>query len=278
MVESPHRLPRAPDWKLLHSRTKSESHRDGRMMSYTKAFFDREQPGSTRSAEEIVPIIVDLVAPLSVVDVGCGRGDWLKSFRDRGVSELHGIDGEYAKNETFVLPLDVFEACDLEAPPPSSRTFDLVICLEVAEHLHPQYADGLVDFLTSLGSIVLFSAAIPFQGGIHHYNEQWQGYWAAKFVKRGYLPLDVLRPKIWNNSRVEYWYAQNTLLYVDKGKLESSPSLREANELSKGLPLSVIHPRFFDLSTRVRGASLYELLQGAGSVVRSLLRRREADA
>lgn len=78
------------------------------------------------------------------------------------------------------------------------------------------YADNFIDLLTSLGDIVLFSAAIPFQDGTHHVNCQPPQYWAEKFSVRGYDCYDILRPKFWGDGRIAWWYWQNSFLYVHR--------------------------------------------------------------
>jgi hypothetical protein len=88
------------------------------------------------------------------------------------------------------------------------------LCLEVAEHLPADSAPTLIDSLVSLGPVILFSAAIPFQGGTHHVNEQWPEYWARHFS-----PRDIMRTvrRRFGVHDVEWYYAQNILLYVERG-------------------------------------------------------------
>jgi hypothetical protein len=87
-------------------------------------------------------------------------------------------------------------------------------------------SDDIVNKLASLSKIILFSAAIPFQGGTEHQNEQWQSYWALKFRKIDYIPVDCIRPKIWDNPNVAYWYAQNILLYLHKDIINKYKTLK----------------------------------------------------
>jgi len=61
---------------------------------------------------------------------------------------------------------------------------------------------------------VLFGAAIPEQGGSSHINEQWQSYWAKKFIANGYTPIDIVRPQVAECDDVVQWYKNNILLYV----------------------------------------------------------------
>jgi hypothetical protein len=73
----------------------------------------------------------------------------------------------------------------------SSPPYPLVICTEVAEHIPPEHADALVDFLVKVSSATLiFSAAPPGQGGHDHVNEQPMQYWLDKFRPKG-LTVDT---------------------------------------------------------------------------------------
>jgi hypothetical protein len=96
-----------------------------------------------------------------------------------------------------------------------------------------------VDCLTRLGQVVLFSAAIPHQGGTHHVNEQWPDYWAALFERHAYTVVDAIRPRIWNDPDVEWWYAQNTLLFVHRD------SRARVSAPAGAGPLAIVHPRSY---------------------------------
>ena len=61
----------------------------------------------------------------------------------------------------------------------------------------------------------MFSAATPNQGGTEHINEQWQSYWAEIFIEQSYYPFDIIRPFIFGNEQVEWWYQQNIMLYIN---------------------------------------------------------------
>lgn len=182
----------------------------------------------------------------SVVDVGCAVGVWLAVFRELGVSDVLGIDG-YAPTEMLQIPESQFLKADLSQPLRLDRRFDLAICLEVVEHLPATSSDSIIESLTRLSDYVLFSAAIPFQGGNGHINEQWPDYWISRFAKHGYVPIDCIRPRIWNDPRVtdhSYHFAQNLLLLVDERRLAENPKLCEAYERTDAR-LSIVHPRFF---------------------------------
>jgi SAM-dependent methyltransferase len=215
----------------------------GRAQPYSRAFFRDVSGGARRSAQEIVPLVLDLVQPGSVIDVGCATGTWLALFRAHGVADILGVDGDYVERDRLEIPPEAFRSCDLTQPLALDRRFDLVVSLEVAEHLPGRCAGQFVASLTRLGPVVLFSAAIPHQGGTHHVNGQWQDYWAARFRERGYVAVDCLRWRVWTNDCVEYWYAQNAILYVEAAHLASHPVLRAEAVRSAGMPLAVVHPR-----------------------------------
>ncbi len=195
------------------------------------------------SAGVIVPLILELVKPQSVVDVGCGPGRWLQAFQQQGVKDILGMDGAWVPLDKLHVPRENFQVTDLTKPLSTPRRFDLVVSLEVAEHLVAESAETFVDSLASLGDVILFSAAIPDQRGFQHVNEQFQDYWAEKFRKRGFEGYDYIRPKTWALPQVSFYYSQNILLYVKKGNaLEAK--LKERQILPAGL-LSVVHPELY---------------------------------
>jgi hypothetical protein len=89
-----------------------------------------------------------------------------------------------------------------------------VISLEVAEHLPESSAAGFIHSLTQHGDIIVFSAALPGQGGQNHINEQWKDYWISYFNAEGYKVFDLIRPLIWNNLLVDWWYKQNIMVFA----------------------------------------------------------------
>jgi SAM-dependent methyltransferase len=195
---------------------------------------------SSESVNIIVPFLLEYVSPKSVVDVGCGNGLWLQAFKNNGITDILGLDGQWYKPSLLFKHIDKseFMCIDLEYPFVLSKFYDLVICLEVAEHISHEHADDLVHSLVNAGKTILFSAAIPAQGGFNHINEQWPTYWVAKFEKYGYCFYDVIRPKIWNNPKVEFWYKQNMFFVAPKNLMSS----KESPVVSY---LSIVHPDMY---------------------------------
>jgi cyclopropane fatty-acyl-phospholipid synthase-like methyltransferase len=182
--------------------------------NYGSTFYDRQREGSLSSAKVILPIVFDLIKPKSVVDFGCGVGTWLATAKWLGAEHCVGLEGSWVKAQPLAaLDLDVRDT-DLEQPVSFNERFDLAMSLEVAEHLSPQRSDSFVTDLCKASDVVVFSAATPGQDGDGHQNEQWPSYWAERFVRHGYMPLDIIRPIVQSDLTVQVWYRTNVLLYA----------------------------------------------------------------
>lgn len=216
---------------------------------YSDRFYATREEQAVLSADQVVPIILSYLQPRSVVDIGCGSGSWTHAFARHGVPEVIGVDGPWATNFNRNAP---FCAYDFGAEPTPFRpalpreSYDLALSLEFAEHVAPERADAVVDLLTSLAPVVVFSAAAPQQGGTGHVNEQWPAYWAEKFQARGFEACDFIRPLIWTNDKVRSWYRQNILVFFRDG-VPASLKARVAEEAVARLsaPPPLIHPEMF---------------------------------
>jgi SAM-dependent methyltransferase len=245
---------------------------------YDRSFYSLIDTWSRDSTEQIVPIVTSLIRPASVVDLGCGTGTWLAEFARHGVEKYLGIDGAHVDRSMLKFDASRFVAADLTAPLSlGSERFDLALSLEVAEHLPERYASGLVDSLVSLAPAVLFSAAVPLQGGANHVNERWQTYWAQLFAERQFVAIDAIRPRVWNNRKVASFYAQNMLCYVHEGMLRERPVLQSERERTRDWSLDIVHPRHYLVYASNQHLSLsgtLKLLPGlfAGTVRRRLRR------
>jgi len=116
---------------------------------------------------------------------------------------------------------DKFKIGDLESGFDLKRKFDLILCLEVAEHLDENAANRFIKSLTDHGDIIIFSAALPGQGGDNHLNEKPFSYWQKKFEQYGYFFADVFRERFWNNENIDWWYKQNMFLVVNKSMADT---------------------------------------------------------
>lgn len=188
-------------------------------MYYDSSFFKNLEKTAFDSSLQLIPLILSKFKSKSIIDIGCGNGIWLKTIEQFGIKNYLGIDGEYVKKDIFYADYSKFIQGNLEEEVNLNKKFDLAICLEVGEHLLDKYSTNLVKTIINHSDLVIFSAAIPGQSGTNHINEQWQSYWAKKFNDFGYEPLDMIRPIIWNNFNVSYWYRQNIVVYKKTGKV-----------------------------------------------------------
>jgi hypothetical protein len=234
-------------------------------MTYTTAFFKDQITGSRKSADMIAGICQELLHPESVIDIGCGVGTWLAAFRALGISDIAGYDGAWVDRQLLQIPDEVFHPVDLNQRLRTDRRYDLAVSLETAEHLRPERGDTFVADLVALAPAVLFSAAIPHQGGTGHLNEQWQDYWAALFADHGYEAKDCIRPRVWDSSPGALWYAQNTLLYVDESVSVDCPG---------GWPLRLVHPDLHELRATPGMLTLKEVARHIVPSARVSARRR----
>ena len=225
---------------------------------YDKVFFDQMTQGSLSSARVVLPILFHYFKPESIVDVGSGRGTWLKAAAECGVKEILGLDGDYVERDALLIDARNFQACNLAERIDLPKRFELAISVEVAEHLPFHRSESFVADLVRLSDLVLFSAALPYQGGTDHINEQWLEFWAILFRRHGYVACDLFRSRIWGNKSVEYWYSQNLMLFC---KQDIAANLFPAETIAADRPLSFVHPLVFVFNTTrfrpLSGQALY---------------------
>jgi len=232
---------------------------------YSRRFFAGQVDGSTRSASVVVPLLLSLLPTKSVIDIGCGLGAWAAEFSANGVPDVLGVDGDYVDRSQLRIPPDRFFAHDLTEPLQFDRRFDLAVCLEVAEHLPEWRAGGLVADLTSLAPCVLFSAAVPGPTGHNHINSQYLPYWVELFRRHGYEAIDPIRPRIWGNELVDWFYQQNIVLF-----LAPAHGLL-TKDVSK--PQSMIHQQLYE-QVRSLEPTLRGLLRELPGAIRRSIRNR----
>lgn len=244
-------------------------------MTYTAEFFVRRRAQALASATFILELMWERLHPQSVLDAGCATGTWLAEAKRKGAHRVRGIDGPWVPREHLEIGDSEFLEHDLgQSVPCRLGRFDLVLCIEVAEHLAPEASDQFVDFLTSHSDTVLFSAAIPGQGGTGHVNEQLQSYWHGKFLKRGFECFDVIRPVVWDVPDINVIYKQNMLLYVRGGSI-SLERLTAGEPLPRGISvpydLDRVHPDLYTMRLRSAKRGVCNKIADALAAVRRRL-------
>ncbi|HET6251468.1 MAG TPA: class I SAM-dependent methyltransferase [Tepidisphaeraceae bacterium] len=213
--------------------------------NYDSEFFAFASDTSSKSAYSMVPLAIEQLCPTSVLDIGCGAGAWLKVFVDKGISDYLGVDGDYVDKSALHIPYERFVAADLSLPLDLGRRFDMAVCLEVAEHIPERAADTLIASISRHADAVLFSAAIPHQGGTNHVNEQWPSYWSEKFRRRGYRCFDSIRWTVWNDPNVAWWFKQNTLIYLNNAALARLGDNSKLSRFETAEAPGIVHPTVY---------------------------------
>lgn len=209
---------------------------------YDEKFYTEQVQGSVRSAMIMLEILYKIYQPRSVVEFGCGLGGWLASAESLGALILKGFDGNWVNTEKLISKQIDFSAVNLEQDITVPDKYDLAISLEVAEHLTQKRAKTFVKNICSASDVVMFGAAIPYQGGANHINEQWQSYWIDLFEDEGYLCHDIFRKQIWDNIAVDCCYRQNTFLFIRK---KSELNLNKQFDNSEPSMHNLVHPEFY---------------------------------
>ena len=211
---------------------------------YPADFYQNRRLHTAHAARRLLAALPEGLPRASIADIGCGTGTWLAAALASGFATALGVEGAWVTPAMLDDPRITLIAHDLEQPYAGPRV-DLALSLEVAEHLAPARAEGFVADLVALAPAILFSAAIPGQGGVGHINEQWQSWWAGRFAAHGYVAHDVIRPAIWADDAIPAWYRQNAVLYLDGsttaalGLVPVDPSL-----------LDTVHPAFWSRVSR----------------------------
>lgn len=209
---------------------------------YDAEFFSGRGDRALTSAQAVVPLLLDMLRPSSVLDVGCGSGEWLFAFIHGGVHDVHGVDPHADASSHLMISTDRISRIDAAQPFRLGRRYDLVLCLEVAEHLPASAAETLVESLTSHGDTVVFSAAVPGQGGHGHVNEQWLEYWVQLFEARGFRGHDLLRPLIWERADIAPYYRQNMVVFRNAAAGDLHDGRIPASDSMHSRVRSLVHP------------------------------------
>jgi SAM-dependent methyltransferase len=236
---------------------------------YNSNFYRFLASFATQSAEQIVPLLTASIPIHSVADFGCGQGAWLSVWRKTGAAVM-GVDGPCVDPEHLMIAPHEFRVADLSQRVDLGRQFDLVQSLEVAEHLPAPRAADFIKMLTAHGRLVLFSAAVPGQGGEHHINEQPLEYWRKKFRKHRYVPIDYIRPLMATNPLIQHWYRYNMILYAEESDAKDLPKRVRDCYVTEGEQLR----NYWPFHHRMRQAAIRQLPRGAVDYLSRLMARR----
>lgn len=249
------------------------------MSQYTTTFYENQSDGSYRAARTILPAVLELTRPRTLVDVGCGVGTWLAAGLELGVERAVGYEGDWVRSHMLKHPGVELRTHDLEQPIRSEERFDLAMSLEVAEHLTEARARSFVADLCGLSDQVFFGAAVPGQGGVNHLNEQWQDYWVELFAEHGYRAVDAVRPNFWSDGSLPIHYRQNPFLFLSDPAWERFVQADGAPADLTPWPVKLVHPDMhldkmtISAAPPTVGEIVRSVAQLPGAVARSLRSR-----
>lgn len=233
----------------------------------------RKREWAAASSRVALPLILQFVPGVaSVVEVGCRSGQWLAEAQRRGIAHVQGIEGPWFDLTDLSVDRSVISVVDYSSSLTLDRSYDLALCLEVAEHLPATRAASFIAQLTRVAPVVAFSAAIPGQGGLGHVNEQWPAYWEGLFAEVGYRFVDAVRLSMWRAPGGPAYIAQNLFLAVDERRLDKYPALAEIARTNHGPALALVHPEVFARVPGVRSAARDLAFAVKGRVRRELSR------
>jgi len=175
----------------------------------------------------------------SVYDFGCGYGEYIKKFKDNSII-CKGYDGNKeikTKSNGLCEQLNLAEKFKMDK-------LDVVMSLEVGEHIPKEYEDVFIENLHNHNSkYIILSWAIEGQFGLGHVNEKSNNYIKDKIIKLGYENDIVLENELRKSSTFA-WFKNTIMVFRKSNKFtigyinHSSddyekylePSLRELNE------------------------------------------------
>jgi SAM-dependent methyltransferase len=168
--------------------------------TYTERWF-RQRPKLNWRTEPFCKAVWQTLGPFkTLIDLGCGIGEFIAYFhRTHSVLSV-GFDGS-ENSLTHMASGATIYLHDMRNPISWGHVnmFDLCMCLEVAEHIEPEFANMIVDNCCEVSDLILFTAAKPGQEGLGHVNLQHPEYWIGKFRSRGYVHRSdkVLALRLW---------------------------------------------------------------------------------
>ncbi|UCH81559.1 MAG: methyltransferase domain-containing protein [Nitrospiraceae bacterium] len=163
--------------------------------TYDSGFYDRCIEMHARTVPHIARLIFERYRPGSVIDFGCGAGMWLKEFIKLGVKEVRGVDASRTAIEQRNSDISEMVAIhNLGEEYMPGKKFDICLCLDVIEHLQPEYEDNLIRSCVNASDTIIFASPPPGQGGDGHVNERPISHWVEKFFEYGYVFNDEIRP------------------------------------------------------------------------------------
>lgn len=155
----------------------------------------------------------------SVIDLGCGLGRYIErlSQPDMGGISVEGFDGHPDTASLSGGMGQVLDFTDPGAADAIGQSADLVLCLEVGEHIPRQFEDRMIQLVTGAAlRMVVLSWAVPGQGGHGHVNVRSNEYIEAKMNAKG-LFRDHHQESLLRLAATESWFKNSLMVFRTAG-------------------------------------------------------------
>lgn len=180
---------------------------------FHKSIENDEYPQAVRVGEYISTFL----KPSSFLDFGCSTGLYLREVQIK-MPDIHAVGFEFSKEAVdsalcnYVLQADLTNPVEIERIPNT-----LGLCLEVLEHIEDKYWRQVLENMTRSCDKIIFSAAVPGQGGTGHINCRPKIDWIKRFHELGWVvDLDASRHLI-NYMQQGYhmgWFSNNAMVLI----------------------------------------------------------------
>ena len=186
-----------------------------------KKVLDAELP----SAKTMVNTIYnELEMPKSFLDIGCGPGHFSNEIKRLGKNSVCVTAIDISKQaKKFIEPNINFIQYDLRMHLDLSKKFDVVLCLEVIEHIEEEYENILCESIVRhVGKYLIITVAQPNQRALGHVNLKSLKYWIRKFESFGLIYKNDLSEK-WaynwfTDGDVQFYFYNNILVFTKEGE------------------------------------------------------------
>jgi 2-polyprenyl-3-methyl-5-hydroxy-6-metoxy-1,4-benzoquinol methylase len=156
--------------------------------------------------------IGSIYEPKSIADIGCGNGRYCSVFKAFGWKLVDGYEGTKGISDLGVYSniTEIDLTKQLDAP----RKYDLVICLEVAEHIPRKYEQVFIDNLCKFikKDLVISWARKGQPSASGHFNTRNKDYVILKFNEKG-LNVDREKTEFLERHSSFDWFKNNIIAF-----------------------------------------------------------------
>jgi len=170
---------------------------------------DRDLAKGHKHDTKLAQALMDMYRPNRMADLGCGDGWYCSYFKEGGWPIVHGYEGHPPKEALY----DDIMVMDLSKVRHVGITYDLVICLEVGEHIPKKHEQKFLDNIARFARwYLVLSWAVPGQGGRGHFNERPNSYIIDEMGKRDFY-LNKEGTKTLRGSSELSWFRSSIMVF-----------------------------------------------------------------